>query len=371
MTDPYQALMEKLDQTPTGAPKTEHLEKILKILFTEEEAKIASQLPLNPLRQPISKLAEKIGMEKEKLEPVLENLADKGLVYCAPKEGEKAYALLPLFPGIFELQFMRAEYDPKSKALAKLFNDYYFHGWGKSSLEFKTPFTRTIPIEKAISPGQQVASYQKVEELITDSKSLAITNCFCRHEHELLGDWCGRPKEVCMILGPFADFAVERGFARRASRSEMLEKLQLAEEKALVHITDNIKEKINFICNCCGCCCGFLTAVNKLNIPSVVASSGFMVEIDEEKCNNCGACTKRCQVRALWLEEDPENPKKKILKKNLDRCIGCGLCVSACKQEAMKMVKRPEDQIILPRESFWELGMELLKEKAQRKGGEI
>ncbi len=365
--DFYQALADKLDQYPTGAPKTEHLDKILKILFTEEEAKIASQLPLQPFREPISKLSEKLGIEKEKLESVLEVLANKGLVYCAPKDGEKAYALLPLMPGIFELQFMKAPYDPKAKALAKLFNDYYFEGWGRSSFDFKTSFTRTIPIEKAVSPRYEIASYQRVEELITDSKSLAITNCFCRHEHELLGDWCGKPKEVCMVIGPFADFAVERGFARKASRAELLDKLQLAEEAGLVHITDNIKEKINFICNCCGCCCGFLSAVNKLNIPSVVASSGFVAQIDEEKCNNCGACTKRCQVKALWLEPDPENPKKKILRQNMDRCIGCGLCVSACKQEAITMVKKPEDQIILPKESFLELGMELLKERTQKR----
>jgi len=364
----YESLAALLDQFPTGAPKTEQLMKILETLFTEEEAGIASQLPIQPLRQKLSALSEKIGIAPEKLKPILETLGDKGLVFSRPKEGEDAYALLPLVPGIFEFQFMKAGYDPKSRALARLFNDYYYKGWGRASFDFKNSFTRTIPIAQAVSPGQTIERYQNVKALIEDSKYLALTNCFCRHEHELLGDSCKKPKEVCMLFGPFVEFAVARGFARSASKEEMLEKLELSEKAGLVHITDNIREKINFICNCCGCCCGFLSAVNKLNIPSVVANSGFVIQIDETKCDDCLLCAKRCQVKALWIEPKTDNPKKKTLKKNLNRCIGCGLCVSACKQNALTMIPRPKDQIILPKESFLELGMELIKERSQRGG---
>jgi len=364
--DNYQALADKLDQFPTGAPKTEHLLAILKTLFTEEEARIASQLPIQPFREKLSKLSEKLGMQPDRLKPVLETLCDKGLVFARAKDGEMAYALLPLMPGIFEFQFMKAGYDPKTRALARLFNDYYYDAWGRASFGFKTSFTRTIPIAQAIAPNQTVEPYRNVRNLIENSKHLAVTNCFCRHEHELLGDSCGKPKEVCMLFGPFVEHAVARGFARKASKDEMLDKLLLAEQKGLVHITDNVREKITFICNCCGCCCGFLCAINKLNIPSVVASSGFMVKLNETECDNCGACAKRCQVKALWLEDDPDRPKKKLLKTNLDRCIGCGLCISSCKKNALEMVRRPEESIVLPRASYEELGLELMKERNQR-----
>lgn len=375
----YQALAEKLDQYPTGAPKTDHLLKILETLFTEQEAGIASRLSLQPFREKLSVISERLGVAPAALQPVLETLADKGLVFARPKDGEMAYSLLPLVPGIFELQFMKAGYDPKSRALAKLFDDYYFAGWGRASFEFKTSFTRTIPIEKAVAPGQSIEPYRNVKEIIENSKYLALTNCFCRHEHELLGTACGKPKEVCMIFGPFTEHAVARGFARKASKQEMLDKLLLSEEAGLVHITDNIRDKISFICNCCGCCCGFLSAINKLNLPSVVANSGFVVEVDDQKCDNCGRCVKRCQVKALWLEDNPdflENKErkdkddkkntKKLLKMNLGRCIGCGLCVSACKQEAVIMKRRPQDQVAAPRASFEELGMELMKERNER-----
>ncbi len=364
--DSYQALAERLNQFPTGAPNTEHLQQILKILFTVEEAGIASQLPIQPIREKLNKLCDQIGMAPEKLKPVLETLADKGLVFAYQKDGECTYTLLPLVPGIFELQFMKAGYDPKSRALAKLFNEYYFNGWGKASFGFRTHFTRTIPIQQAIAPGQSIKPYQRVKDIIENSKWMALTNCFCRHEHELLGDACRKPKEVCMVFGPFVDFAIQRGFARKAEKEEMLEKLALSEEAGLVHITDNIQDKISFICNCCGCCCGFLSAINKLNLPSVVANSGFVIQVDEEKCNDCGICAKRCQVKALWMEDDPARPKKKILKRDLGRCIGCGLCVFKCKEQAITMVARPQDQVILPKGSFLELGMELMKERQER-----
>lgn len=368
--DVYKKLMERLDEFPTGAPNTEHLEQILKILLTEEEALLATKLPLQPLREPLTRLSKRVGESPSELKPKLDQLADKGVVFCYPKEGEPAYALLPLVPGIFELQFMKPRYDAKAKALAKLFNEYFFSGWGRESFNFNTSYTRTIPIEKAIAPGQTIEPYRNVKELIENSKKFALTNCFCRHEHELIGDWCKKPKDVCMIFGPFVDFAVERGFARRVDKQEMFEKLEQAEKAGLVHITDNIREKINFICNCCGCCCGFLTAVNKLNLPGVVANSGFIASFEEDKCTNCGLCVKQCQLKALWMEDVVENgKKKKRLVKNLGRCVGCGLCVSACKENAITLVRRKEEEIVLPKESFIELGVALIKERQLKKGG--
>jgi hypothetical protein len=47
-----------LNQFPTGAPNTDYLQQILKILFTEEEAKIASQLPIQPMRERLSKFSD-------------------------------------------------------------------------------------------------------------------------------------------------------------------------------------------------------------------------------------------------------------------------------------------------------------------------
>jgi len=358
--DAFEAVMAKLDEFPSGAPRTEQLRQIVEALFTVEEAKLASQLPLQPFREPLSRICRRTGYEPAAARALLEAMADKGLVFARAKEGETAYALLPLVPGIFELQFMSARTDPKARALAKLFNDYYFSGWGEKSFGLKTAVTRTIPIQQELPAGQEVQTYERVRDLIRDQKYSALTNCFCRHEHELLGKSCGRPKEVCMIFGPFVDFAVERGFARRTTTDEMLRALDVAEAAGLVHLSDNILDRISFMCNCCGCCCGFLGTITKLHLPAAVAHSPFQLAVDEAACTDCGACAERCQVRALWMEGDK-------LKRDLKRCIGCGVCVSACEFAALRLERRPEADILKPFPTYLDLGLALVQERERKK----
>lgn len=49
------------------------------------------------------------------------------------------------------------------------------------------------------------------------------------------------------------------------------------------------------------------------------------IELEDEQCISCGACTAVCLSRALKLEA-PEWE----LGLDKDRCILCGLCVDAC-----------------------------------------
>ncbi len=349
--DGYDDLMALLDKYPTGAPPTEHLRQILQIILTEEEAALAARLAPHPLRETLNRLCDRIGMPPEKVGPLCESMADKGVVYAEKKDGETRYAVLPLAPGIFELQFMKGEYDIKSKKLAQLFHDYYYEGWGAESFAIGEPFARVITVEKEIPASQEVQPYDKVKELILNHKHKALTTCFCRHEHELIGKGCGRPKDVCMVVGPFVDYAVERGFARRASDEEMLMALERAEEAGLVHLSDNIQEKVNFICNCCGCCCGILGTITRLNVPTAVAHSSYIVAWDEDACVDCGACVDRCEVGALKMDGGGK------LEVDFGRCIGCGLCIRVCDEKALSLERRPEDDVNVPYDSFFKMGM--------------
>jgi electron transport complex protein RnfB len=181
--DGYDELMAALDKFPTGAPATRNLRRILEIILTEDEAKLASKLSLHPFPEPLTRICEKTGNEPGKVRALCESMADKGVVFVREKGGESAYSLLPLVPGIFELQFMKGLYDTKSKELARLFNDYYFEGWGEKNFAVSKPFARTIVIQEEIPAGQVVQPYEKVKELIVNNKWKALTTCFCRHEH--------------------------------------------------------------------------------------------------------------------------------------------------------------------------------------------
>ncbi|MDW8033777.1 MAG: 4Fe-4S binding protein [Nitrososphaerota archaeon] len=58
------------------------------------------------------------------------------------------------------------------------------------------------------------------------------------------------------------------------------------------------------------------------------------IEIDAEKCIDCGACTGVCPTDALTL--DPDN-KKLVVKE--EKCILCGNCLKECPRNAVILYK--------------------------------
>jgi ferredoxin len=129
----------------------------------------------------------------------------------------------------------------------------------------------------------------------------------------------------------------------------------------LVHVADNVQDKINFICNCCGCCCGFLQGITRFRLPNAVAFSRFQAVLDSGSCTGCKDCIDRCQVKAIQSEGD--NDKVKI---DNQWCIGCGLCVSICPADAISLVERKDFHP--PVENLTKLRMSILREQGESAG---
>lgn len=58
-----------------------------------------------------------------------------------------------------------------------------------------------------------------------------------------------------------------------------------------------------------------------------------VIELDEEKCFDCGACLSLCPTGALKLMEDYS------VKLDEEKCIYCEICVPSCPVRALRISK--------------------------------
>jgi len=324
----YEELRQHLDKHAAGAPESPEIIEILSSLFTPEEAKVAVATPFRPAT--VKEIAERARVSEEEAKTRLESMADKGLVYAREKDGEWGYALLPVMPGIFEFPYMKGVKDDKLECLSRLWEEYLIKH-AKEMGKIGTPFARVIPLGEAVESDPAVLTYEKVYELIERAKVVGLAHCACRTAFS----HCDRPREACMVFDDTCRYLVERGFARYLTKEEMKEKLKEFDRMGLVHTVNNSQDKLQFICNCCTCCCGFLRGVKEFKIPNFLASSGFIAKIDEELCSGCEVCVERCQMDAISIVDGVAFVDEK-------RCIGCGLCVTGCDTNAASLIRSEE-----------------------------
>ncbi|MCF8034179.1 MAG: 4Fe-4S binding protein [Desulfarculaceae bacterium] len=329
--DAFELLAENLDQAPLGAPQGPELMAILRELFSEPEAGLAATMAFRPVKA--AKIAEQAGLSLEQAQDLLEAMAQKGLVYRRRTPRASYYSLLPMVPGMAEAQFWASTAGGAKRRMAELFEAYYEPGVGKAFSEAPTPYSRVIPVGRAVDNSQEILPFEQAEELIRQHEHLALTDCYCRQQAHELGQGCDAPLDVCMIFGSFAEFAVEQGWAKKASPGQMLEALARAEEAGLVHVVDNVAQNVNFLCNCCGDCCMFLQTITRLNKPGGISQAAYLAEVDPEACVACGECEAICQVAAVKVDDETAEVDQEL-------CLGCGLCVTACPNDALVMRRR-------------------------------
>ena len=182
---------------------------------------------------------------------------------------------------------------------------------------------------------EKVIPYERAREiLLKNPDHILALECPCRSArvHPCL------PVDVCLVIGePFASFVAEHHprRSRWISQVEAVEILRQEDERGHVHhafFKDAMLGRYYAICNCCACCCGAMQA-HKRGTP-MLASSGYVNQVDEAMCIGCGDCAELCQFGALTV-------KGFTVQINELRCMGCGVCVSKCEQQALSLRREP------------------------------
>jgi electron transport complex protein RnfB len=325
--DVYEQLRAKLDTHPMGAPERASILEILRILFTPEEAALALHLPFKPGRD--SEIAAKAGLPVDEVVACCEAMADKGLVYAFEARGRHFYMLFPTAPGLFEFPFMKhGRLDLPFERLAELWEAYYADGWGAEMAGDVTHMARVIPIQETVHAQQTVLAYEEVAGYVERAKYISVQDCACRVSKKA----CEAPLDVCLAFNYGAKFLTERGMGRVIDRQEAMAVLDRARKEGLVHMTSNTLDEVEFVCNCCPCCCGLMGTVTRLGGAAANIASNFYAAVDRDACLACGTCEDSCPAEAIRVAD--------VAWVDVERCIGCGLCAAHCPEGALALVRR-------------------------------
>ncbi len=185
----YRRLQKRMDRFVPGIPHSEFLYEILRILFTDDEARLCSVMPLTDFDIP--RISRIWGKSEEESAAVLKTLADKGLVFEFPLDGVPRYVLAPPVLGFFEFSLMRMD---DGRFDHQKLSEYYYRylnmekDFIREYLSVYPQVARVLVHENAVEEYvSEVLPYEKASEIIGSARCVTVGTCFCRHKMEHLG----------------------------------------------------------------------------------------------------------------------------------------------------------------------------------------
>lgn len=339
-TTTLRQLQQHLDRQAVGFPAARSGAdlRVLQRFFTAEEAKLALHLSFRPA--PTQEVVQQAAGDfaEGRVRELLESLLQKGAIGWKKKDGVDCWFLLPMVVGMYEALDGEITQDFAKEAHAYMRSAAF----GRSFLATSRPQMRTIPINQSIPVERSVATYDHIRSLVADAPGPFVAlKCICRQNKALNGKPCTKTTrlDTCLGMNHAAEMVLRRKHGREVARDEALALLQKNEEEGLVLQPGNA-QKPDFVCSCCGCCCGLLSIQKMLPRPLDFWASNHFAAVDSQLCKGCGKCVARCQVNAIKVKG-----KKQPIRIDRNRCIGCGLCVPSCPTKALRLEKKEQETV--------------------------
>lgn len=189
-------------------------------------------------------------------------------------------------------------------------------------------------------PNDTVLLLAEVEEMIEAATHIVVEPCDCRR----LGQNCERPVETCIWMDDLALEALDRGHGRALTRAQALDRVRWADKRGLMHTGDAEwrARGLGAICNCCACDCYPFRAAQVLGSKGIWPKIRHVAVYDPDRCNQCGACVRRCHFQAYFYDGSHVTIEGKQLAQvrfEPQRCWGCGLCANSCPSDAIVLAR--------------------------------
>lgn len=282
----------------------------LAAMCTDEMAEIALKMGVRKPKS-LDQMVKITGMEKEKLEGLLEQMSENGVLEYNWENPEriKQYVLPMFVPGNAEFSNMNRKLLQEHPELGR-----FFERMSRLPLEKITPMVppggagigmHVIPVEKAIEMENESISLEHISYWLDKYEGkYAASPCSCRYSRQTYEEGCADdPEGWCVAVGDMADYVVETNKGGRyIDKDEALEIFRQAEENGFVHQITNIdgEHKIFAICNCNVNVCYALRTSQLFNTPNMSASA-YRARVTKEDCVACGRCVEYCPAGAVKL----------------------------------------------------------------------
>ena len=297
-------------------------------LFTEDEAQAYLEMPYGT-EFTATDFAIASGRSEKDCHALCEDLASRALLRRVRRGGVPYYHHVAMAYGLWEYRVCGDDSDEYAAAHSAV--------WGEDAPDNKmgsyTPFYYTVPVHRDVVNEDDIYLYDDYEKIIERNSVFGIAACQCQKLFTATGEI---PKsdvlmERCIVLGANAEYCIESGFAREASKDEVLDLIRDCVNQGMVVEKVWTKEP-EVICLCHKNICGILSAYQALGDEFTKYNtfgyiSHYQLQFDKELCDGCGKCVDRCPVFAISINDDGYPSTKAS-------CVSCGQCALICPQGA-------------------------------------
>lgn len=298
-----------LGQIPMDENRPEY--RMLDTLVNDEQCELMLHMKRRePVTVPV--LAKRIGWDEERVQRVLDELADTGVVeYNWHNPQRRKQYVIPVFVvGSAENLMLNGKLVEKHPKLIGEFQERMSYlplepishmvPPGGAGMGF-----HVIPVESAIPKNSESLDIEHVSYWLNKYRGhIATGACVCRRSMRLQGKGCGELEDdVCVYLGDYADYLVQTGKGvHYISYEETVELMERTEANGYMHQITNGDgpDDIFAICNCTLGSCFGLRCSQLFNNPNMSASA-YRAKVDPSKCVACGKCVEVCPSGAAKL----------------------------------------------------------------------